>query len=492
MELARDEHVKRTTELLFLMEKEYLVAVKDFRKRAGKFLTQTKAGAKKSKKKHKKKMQKEKVAKNTQSQCSDKENKADSSAPKEDPDSERFFSKKGGDVIFGGNLTLGNIQLAEFFSEEIRLGSEVSDLYQAVQPTLWLHPSSHEINSAVKSRGMALLSQNARFAVRDSGNLRIGLSDLTAVFFKISDRVSPEMGCLDVSEKRKFVMERLMDYWYMLDQKEVNKWQLTLAKNVADDQTRKQLSEIIKFEDGSIDDSASFHNHFSKFAYETKNGTKIAPSLSLGNGQMIGALCQCNDLIKTDNCSLCRKFLFLCDKIFDVRMNEFKENSDCFLEIFVFYTFKYLQGKNEINLRRKTDTTWSCYIECEELSRKNQFYKFVIGFCLRNWRHFEHYPQKFTRLQSYFYLVEIFINFQDSRAEKFQIFKLQSRDLTLLNLIPFGAEFEIFYKHHEYNFILFILSPNEILKDILFKNIAQQNPNLSSIPNSTVFPLKSP
>ena len=414
MELARDEHVKRTTELLFLMEKEYLVAVKDFRTRVGKFLKNSKAGAKKASKKHKQKIEKEKAPKDNQSQSSDKENQANISTNNENPDPERFFCKKGGDVIFGESLTLGNKQLAEFFSEEIRLGSEVSDLYEAVQPTLWLHPSSQEINSAVKSRGMTLLSQNSRFAVRDSGNLRIGLSDLIAVFFKISDRVSPEMGCLDVSEKRKFAMERLMDYWYMLDQKEVNKWQLTLARNVADDQTRKQLSEIIKFEDGSIDDSASFSNHFSKFAYETKSGTNIAPNLSLGNQQMIGALCQCNDLIKTDNCSLCRKFLFLCDKILDVRMNAFKENSDCFLEIFVYYTFRYLQVKNEIKLRRKTHTTWSCYIECEELSRKNQFYKFVIGFCLRNWRHFEHYPQKFTRLQSYFYLVEIFIHFLDS------------------------------------------------------------------------------
>lgn len=410
MKLAREEHVKGATELLFRMEKEYLLAVKNFRNRSQKFF-ESKDNNEKTKNKKKKKSGKKKES-NSDSQNSNGENLSIGTEENVKIDTDRFGSKLGGEIVFGETKASNRERLIETFSHQIELGCQNRHKFKAFEKTLWIHPSCAKMNSAVESRGMTYLAQNTDFTVRDTDNLRIGFSDLVHVFFKISDLISPEISCSEQSEKKKFAIERLMGYWYILDEKEIWKWETNLSENLADEKKRKQMSEIINFESGYLEDSMSMDRHMAGFKFTGKNSRSFTPYFNpRDTTKLTQLICQCNDLVKTDNCSLCRQFLFMCDKLLDLKMNRFAEYFSNFLEVFVFYSYCYLSGKKALKEKKRIMTGIECYLECEKLEKENEFFKFVVGFCLRNWRHFTHYEQSFGILENYFYLVSFKIGF---------------------------------------------------------------------------------
>lgn len=248
----------------------------------------------------------------------------------------------------------------------------------------------HE-NDFVFEKCLQLTGKSEEFVLRDTHDFRVKMDDLVRIFFCLSDQINPEKKFFSWEERKKYVLERMMGGWYMVDDCEWDAWGRSFMRNLADSSKRKELCFLKDQMNDSIGSTNGFGKLVSKYKYETSHGESFEMDFSMDDFLLAQSLCNLAELVNVDNCHHCRKLHFLCDKILDLSANKFKDLHQHFVEIFVFYVAKYFLTKRELHRLRITgDSTGPV---SDDLRKEAAFCKFVVGFCFRNVVHFGHTAQ---------------------------------------------------------------------------------------------------
>ena len=245
---------------------------------------------------------------------------------------------------------------------------------------------------------LKLAAQNKPFRVKDSKAFVVEAADLTRIFFKLSDLISLEHKFLGWSEKHKYLFERIMGCWYAASEDELSVWKSALMRSLADSGHRKSLSESYSELNQVSRGSSSLSKHLQRYDYVSSTGKKTGFSANLHDTHLIRVLCDLHELVEPDNCRACRAVHFLLDCAIDLRANRFFQYEDRFLEVFVFYAAQYLFTKQRIRELELTLHSDDNRFELICMRRKAVFAKFVLGFCFRNFMHFQHVPQDLSSL----------------------------------------------------------------------------------------------
>jgi hypothetical protein len=378
MDTEKNEHKKRIKEILLLLELKYLKELKKYVDMGGKI----KNKENKKRKKKKRRKRKNKNYEKSDNSESDMETQSTSNEP-----INKTYSK-----------------IKKVFKDSIK--SEKSQSIILNDPSknscFYFGSQNPREDELIYDKCMRFLGENQPFYLRDTNELKFEINDLVRIFFRISDQINPDNKFLSWEEKKKFILERMMGYWYVVDDREMDFWNLSFMKNVACAANRKEMSVLVHDFNGYYNSGNDINAIFMKYGYETKDGNHYGLQYSFDN-LTTQILCDINDLVDMDNCNQCRKIHFLCDKIIDLVMNNMKTFHGYFLEIFVYYVIKYFYNKEELNKYKLMET--QMFEEITKLKKIGELCKFVIGFCFRNVIHFGNKIQSFKNLETLIPLV---------------------------------------------------------------------------------------
>lgn len=387
-------------ELLFVLEQLYLQELNEFKKLY--------------------KMKKNKVNKHKSKKMRKKERKQHN-APKSDIDANSVTnessSAKNDDSLNKFPILTETDQsfakIKNYFEESFKIENPQEFLLRNPQDKSYFYVSEclPLDNQKVLDKCFEQAGRNKEFTLRNINELEITLQDMIRIFFVISDRINPEKKFLSWPEKKKYLLERIMGYWYVVDDQELQNWLLGMMSNLADKEKRKQLSSHLSDTNCSIGEGSNYEDFLKDYSYEKMNREKVTSSLNFRNMLIRRVFCDVNDLVNLDNCSICRQLYFLMERCLDVSVNGFGKMGSKMLEVFVFYTIKYFKAKQQLKSLELTAMGPEELLEKEKVSGEADFCKFVIGFCFRNCLHFSFKFQDCENLVDFFSLVNNILGF---------------------------------------------------------------------------------
>lgn len=382
MDSVENLHEKRIKEILLILEVKYLKELKKYADIGGK--------KKKLPRKKRKEIRKQLLKKIKKSTFESNDSDCDSDPKKDDP---TFPSK-------------AYTKMKKCFAQYIEPGadSDITLKNPLDKNSFIIGCSDQREDEQTHDKCLQLLGTNQLFQLRDLKDFKVCMDDLVRIFFILSDQVNMDKKFLSWSQKKKYIMERIMGYWYLVNDQEMDLWNRSFMANVADSAKRKEMSLLLNDLNCSSGPNVSINEVIKHHSYKTQNGEFIGLDLC-SNIMVRQAMVDIHDLVKVDNCTECRKLHYVCDKIIDLSLNYMRHFHSHFLEIFVYFVLKYFLNKKKLEKVKLTDM--HDHEKLKSLEKNGEIFKFVIGFCFRNVIHFRYEPQNFENLEPLIPLVSL-------------------------------------------------------------------------------------